>query len=74
LTRAGTRQTKLQPQLQEGGQLQATRSGKGDTLEESTRATAAELAYHVYAAAAIEHDQAAESKGEQAEAVQILSA
>ena len=38
------------------------------------RATAAKLAHRAYAAAAIEHDQAAESKGEQAEAVQILSA
>jgi len=43
-------------------------------LEEGTRATAAKLAHHVYAAAAIGHDQVAESKGEQAEAVQILSA
>jgi len=38
-------------------------------LEEGTRATAAKLAHHVYAAAAIEHHQAAESKGEQAEAI-----
>jgi hypothetical protein len=31
-------------------------------LEEAMTATAAKLAHHVYAAAAIEHDQAAESK------------
>ncbi len=43
-------------------------------LEEAMRATAAKLAHHADAADTIEHDQAAESKGEQAEAVQILSA
>lgn len=43
-------------------------------LEEGMRATAAKLAHRVCVAAATEHHQAAESKGEQAQAVQILSA